>query len=167
MFVPKDIQRILGELATETDRSVAIVGASLVDHSLQSAIASILRPVEDDRDIFDRLYGLQGIFGSFEAKVLAAYALKIIGPNTQRDLRLITKIRNQFGHDMNPLSFEDGHIKDRCHQLSVPKTSLAEGDPRREYLVSVQYYSVGLDLFSIKEFMEGADRIELLDRLGA
>jgi DNA-binding MltR family transcriptional regulator len=165
MFVPKDIERVMDELATETDRSVAIVGASLIDNSLQSAIASILRPVADDNDTLDRLYGTRGIFASVDAKILAAYALKIIGPNSRRDLTQITKIRNQFAHDMNPLSFEDDHIKDRCKLLSVPQNSLAQGEPRREYLVSVQYYSASLDLFSIKELMEGDDRFELLDRL--
>jgi DNA-binding MltR family transcriptional regulator len=165
MFVPKDIERILEELATETDRSVAIVGSSLIDDSLQSAIASMLRPVADDKDTLDRLYGTQGVFASVEAKILVAYALKIVGPNSRRDLTLITKIRNQFAHDMNPLSFDDDHIKDRCKLLSVPQNSLTQGDPRREYLVSVQYYSAALNLFSIKELMEGDDRFELLDRL--
>jgi len=165
IFVPKDIERILEELATETDRSVAIVGASVIDESLQSAIASILRPVADDKDMLERLYGMQGIFASFEAKTLVAYSLRVIGPNSRRDLTLITKIRNQFAHDMNPLSFEDNHIKDRCRLLSVPQNSMAQGEPRREYLVSVQYYSAALNLFSIKELMEGEDGIELLERL--
>ena len=165
MFVPKDIKRIMDELATETYRSAAIVGASLIDDSLQSAIALILRPVADDNDTLDRLYGTRGIFASVAAKILAAYALKIIGPNSRRDLTQINKIRNQFAHDMNPLSFEDDHIKDRCKLLSVPPNSLAQGEPRREYLVSVQYYSAALNLFSIKELMEGEGRIELLERL--
>lgn len=165
IFVPKDIERILEELETETDRSVAIVGASLIDESLQSAIASMLRFVEDDKDTLDRLYGPQGIFASVDAKILAAYALEIIGTNSRRDLVLINKIRNQFAHDMNPLSFDDDHIRDRCKLLSVPQNSLAQGEPRREYLVSVQYYSAALNLFSIKGLMEEDDRFELLLRI--
>jgi DNA-binding MltR family transcriptional regulator len=168
IFVPKDIEHVLEELETETDRSVAIVGASLIEASLQSAIASMLRPIEDDKDVLGSLFGELGIFSSVDAKILAAYALRIFGANCRRDLTLINTIRNQFAHDMNPLSFDDDHIRDGCKLLSVPQNNLAHGNnPRLEYLVSVRHYSAALDMYSRKELMEEDDRFELLLQLAS
>jgi len=43
---------------------------------------------------------------------------------------------------------------------------ILEDEPRREYLVSVRYYSAALDLYSNKGLMEEDDRFELLLQLG-
>jgi hypothetical protein len=36
-----------------------------------------------------------------------------------RDLNLVRAIRNEFAHDMNPITFESPHIVDRVRSLHV------------------------------------------------
>lgn len=168
-FVPKDIEAILDDLKNEGDRSVALVGASLVEHALQEAIRSVLRPIDEkeEPDLLERMFGQRGLFPGLSGKILGAFMLKIIGRQTRRDLELINKIRNTFAHDMNPLDFADDRIKNQCRELRMPRGSLAEGDPRREYHVTVQCYSATLNLWSIRELLEDAERLEILDWLSA
>jgi DNA-binding MltR family transcriptional regulator len=168
-FVPKDIEAILDELKDENDRAVALVGASLVEHTLQEAIRSVLRPFDDkdNAELKDRIFGNRGIFSGLSAKILGAFVLSIIGKQAQRDLELINKIRNTFAHDMNPLDFSNAGIKSRCSELQIRKNSLAVGNPRREYLLAVQMYSAALNLWSIRGLLPEGERLEILDWLSA
>ncbi|MCF8476655.1 MAG: hypothetical protein K9G60_06470 [Pseudolabrys sp.] len=168
-FVPKDIEAILDDLKDENDRAVALVGASLVEHALQEAIRSVLRPIDEKEDpqLLERTFGQGGLFPGLSRKILGAFMLKIIGRQTRRDLELINKIRNTFAHDMNPLDFLDERVKNQCSELRMPKGSLAEGDPRREYHVTVQCYSATLTLWSIRELLQETERLEILDWLTA
>jgi hypothetical protein len=166
-FVPKDIEAILEELKDENDRAVALVGASLIEHALQEAIRSVLRPFSDNADLNERVFGNRGLFPGLSSKITGAFVLKIIGKQTQRDLELINKIRNTFAHDMNPLDFSYPEIKSRCSELHIPKNSLASGDPRKEYHVAVQIYSATLTLWSIRELVPEAEQLEILNWLSA
>jgi hypothetical protein len=168
-FVPKDIEAILDEMKNESDRAVALVGASLVEHGLQEAIRSVLRPLNDDRDaeLLNRTFGPRGLFAGLSGKILGAFMLKIIGRRTQRDLELINRIRSTFAHDMNPIDFADVRIKNQCSEFQLPKGSLVEGDSRTEYYLSVQYYSASLTLWSIRELLPENERLELFDSLAA
>jgi mannitol operon repressor len=168
-YVPVDIKDILEDLKLENDRSVALVGAALVEHALQEAIRSVLRGFDDrnDSNLLDRLFGVNGSFAGLSAKILGAFALKVIGRGCQRDLELINKIRNDFAHDMNRIGFETDRIRVRCHELALPNGTLAEDDARERYLVTVQFYAAVLNLWAIRELLPEADRLEIFDWLAA
>jgi DNA-binding MltR family transcriptional regulator len=140
-YTPKDITAILASIEGDNDRSVALVGASLIEYTLEEAIRARIRPFdpEDDKADFERLFGINGVFAGLSGKIISAYALKIFGPAVRRDLELINKIRNEFAHDMNPLGFSDEHIKSRCRELQTPKeTTYRKMDiPRGMYLATI------------------------------
>lgn len=172
-YVPQDIEAILADLQEENDRAVAIVGASMVEYALEQALQATMRAFDptkrQDKDDLERLFGGNGPFSGMSAKILAAYALRIIGPSTRRDLDLINKIRNAFAHDMNPLAFTDEQVSNRCKQLERAKNSIPakEEDMRGVFLVSVQIYSSVLQLWAIKELLPTTEveKIEILSWL--
>jgi DNA-binding MltR family transcriptional regulator len=167
LYIPKDIELILDELKNEPDRAAALIGASMLEHALQEAIRSVLRSfhAEKDKDTLERLFGGHGIFSGLSAKILSAFALRIIGPVAQRDLDLINKIRNEFAHDMNPLYFNTPRVQDRCKELKITEDTLVRDNSRGCYLLAVQFYSAALNLWAIRELLDDADRLEMLGTL--
>jgi hypothetical protein len=59
----------------------------------------------------------------------------LLDGNTHRELHLVRKIRNEFGHQHEPLSFATDAIKNRCTELNrVPRRS---DDPRHLFTRTV------------------------------
>jgi hypothetical protein len=141
-YVPADLAAVIAQLEGENDRAVALVGATLIEHYLEKAIKAKLRPIDENtsegKDDLDRLYGPNGSFAGLSLKIVGAFALHIIGPERRRDLEFINKIRNQFAHDMNPISFETSSIKDRCNEIALARTIEGPDTPRNRYLLSIQ-----------------------------
>jgi hypothetical protein len=65
-----------------------------------------------------------------------AYALGLIGPNARRELHLIRKVRNEFGHEPKPISFDHPPIASRCRELYHHQL-LPDGSPRSSFTRSV------------------------------
>ena len=65
-----------------------------------------------------------------------AYLLGLIGPAARRNLHLIRKIRNAFGHNPSPINFSDPAIASRCRELSHSHLE-ANATPRSRYTNSV------------------------------
>jgi hypothetical protein len=154
-YVPANLEAVLAELETETDRAVAIVGASLIEHYLENALQFRLRPIDNDsakgKEERDRLYGVNGIFSGISAKIVGAYAMQMIGPTTRRDLEIINKVRNQFAHDMNPVTFDTDSIRARCNEI-VCSQGIAEPDtPRARFLLALRTFSVAFWLLEVSE----------------
>ena len=105
-------------LRGESDRGCALVAAAELDNSLAKAIKTrfVGREV-----VKDEMLKQSGVVGAFSARIDLAYLLGIISENEHRDLHLIRKIRNDFGHVAVALSFETQSIRSRCEELrTVP-----------------------------------------------
>jgi hypothetical protein len=138
------------------------VGGAYVEYALEEVILSRLRAPDTaaEEKIF---FHDKGIMGSFFEKIWMAYFLKIIGPQTRRDLDLIRSIRNEAAHDMNPISFNTEVIANRCRELLFPKESIpAKQEPpdlRGMFIVTGQFYTANLLLRSGDGTAEIADAI--------
>jgi hypothetical protein len=171
-YIPDDLKAVLAELETETDRAVAIVGASLIEHYLENAIQFQLRPIDTDtakgKEERDRLYGVNGIFAGISAKIVGAYAMQMIGPTTRRDLEIINKIRNRFAHDMNPVTFDTDSIRARCNEIDLSQGIEAERDtPRARFLMAIQIFSVAFWLLQVSNEEPDAKDAEPVRRLAS
>ena len=102
------------EFHKESDRGSALVAASMLDERLHEIIGSFL---VDEPASHDLLVGFNAPLGSFAARASAAHALGLIEENEYREITLIRKIRNEFSHAWQPLSFESGRVADLCRQL--------------------------------------------------
>jgi hypothetical protein len=60
---------------------------------------------------------LMRLWGHSPQKSMPHFSLGLIQENEFKEITLIRKIRNEFGHGWKPSSFESGRIADLCHQL--------------------------------------------------
>jgi|GEM_PF-2652830 len=159
---------VLEEFASGDDRTAAILGASLVDDSLEQALRFYLRHNEQ---------GVQRLFeegepalGTLSAKIDLCAALGIIGPVTYKDLGRVRKVRNLFAHKMlmkskgpalEKASFGIQQIADLCNALvfvsqHMDLTRFGTG-PRSRYMQTC--VTVAMLLFGYVNASQGKEKL--------
>ena len=117
----KDLSQFLDELNKESDRGLALVGAAFIDEKLSNTLKSYFCEV----DATDKLLsGANAPLGTFSSRIEACFALGLIDEFEYREINLIRKIRNVFGHSIHGMIFKDEKIKGLCSSL---KSDLPEG----------------------------------------
>jgi hypothetical protein len=155
----KDLGGVLKEIEGDNDRAAIIVGASMVDHILESLIERVLPPLsKDDRD---KIFTDNGLLGSFSAKIMWAYTAALIGPKTRHSLDMIRQIRNETAHNPNPISFDDGSIKGRSLSIEFSEKETKPGDARARFTGAINLLSLGL----MARILAEGDSPELVARL--
>lgn len=118
-------------LNAETDRGCALMVASLLDYKLEKLLEARF---VDDSKVVSELFSHSGPFGTFSSKIDTAYLLGLIGPNVRRDINLIRKIRNEFGHSRHTLTFNDERIRNRCNELFHFHCIESTNEPRKMFV---------------------------------
>ena len=124
-FTEQDRKRqmtLVSEIESQSDRGVAIIGASWVEEALRVAIKSKLEC--DDEAVWNKLFENSGPLSSFSAKIDIARLLGIFDRDVYSGLHAIRKIRNEFAHaitgkDLGAITFATPHISDRCPSLKI------------------------------------------------
>ena len=101
-------------LNNESDTGCALMAAAYLDAELAKLLRAIL---VDDSMLLDKIFSHSGSLGTFSSRIDFAYMLGLIGKKAHRDLHLIRKIRNDFGHSSRPLYFTDAPMVSRCSEL--------------------------------------------------
>jgi hypothetical protein len=104
------------ELATGSDRAVAIVGGSIVETSLTDALKIHLH---ESKKITDELFRSTGAFGMFTTKVHLGFLIGLYGEAAHRDFIVIKDIRNAFAHSLGVTDFETPRIKALTNNLTL------------------------------------------------
>jgi hypothetical protein len=157
-YESENLDRIFEEIQGANDRAAIIVGAALVEDALEQCIASRLRdPANKEERRY--LFGEEGCFGTFALKICGAYFLRLIGPETKRDLDLVRRIRNKAAHEMTPISFEGTPaIASLCRELEFAKRSIpgqaSPVDLRGKFLLTVQFFSSAMFLRAADSYPE-------------
>src|SRR5438105_1091543 len=94
-------------LTEETDRGVALMVASYLEGELEHLLKNYFIA---DKKVTDELLSQSGPLGTFSSRIDITYALGLIGSKAHRDLHLLRKIRNDFGHSSKKILFSDSHI---------------------------------------------------------
>lgn len=105
--------------------------ASLLDHKLGALLKAYL---VDDPKIAEKLLSTSGSMGTFSSRVDSAYMLGLIGPKTHRDIHLIRKIRNEFGHSFDSIKFSDEKICSRCNEQFHFNNIESTSNPRKMFV---------------------------------
>lgn len=115
----------------ENDRSLAIVGAALIDEQLEELLTSFF--IEQPK-ITESLLSPTGPLGAFGVRNQLAYALGLIDKPTFRDIRLIQRIRNQFAHVSADIDFLDDRLQGLVSGLEIPQWVEIQwkGEPKDE-----------------------------------
>ena len=128
MGVPtsEELNNIIAELNGTSDRAAALVGAAMVENFIEALLSSCFA-VTDMSFLKKNVFDHSGPLGTFSSKNTMAYAIGAYGPEYYRDIDLIRKIRNDFAHSLNALSFDTPAIKSRVGAMSGPALWQGEG----------------------------------------
>src|SRR5437867_76777 len=100
----RHLERVLkfrDSLDLESDRGCALLAISFLDVELTRLLHRCF--VQDD-EMTETLFGPQSPFSTFSAKIDAGYYLGVVSATIKRELHLLRKVRNAFGHDPEPIS---------------------------------------------------------------
>ena len=115
--IEPEIQQLghfLSEFNKEGDRGAALVAASMLDERLEEILSNFLIDTPTSKEL---LHGFNAPLGTFSARAAAAHSLGLIQENEFKEITVIRKIRNEFGHGWKTISFESGRVADLCRQL--------------------------------------------------
>lgn len=106
----EDVSLIMKELFDSSDRSAAILAATLLEDSLELALLKNLPGITTKR-AFRELFEGEAPLSTFSAKIKMCHALKLCDSDVIQDLNKIKDVRNAFSHTMIPITFETEEIK--------------------------------------------------------
>ena len=110
----KEVLEFRSTLDNESDRGCALMAAAYLDDNLKALIQSGL---VDDTHVAGKIIGTSGPLGTFSSRIDMCYLLGYVSSEAHRDLHLIRKIRNEFGHNSKQISFNSDSIKNRCFEI--------------------------------------------------
>jgi hypothetical protein len=112
------------EIKGHPDRGAAIIAAASVDGMLEQMLRHYL--LDDPKA--QKLMHFKSEMGSYEAKCLMAFGLRIIDADMHSDLVEIGWIRNRFAHRLSLpadetgyISFKSEQVALRCRRLTTPE----------------------------------------------
>jgi len=104
----------LNEFHSESDRGAALVAASLLDEQLHNVLSAFFADVPTSKDLLE---GMNAPLGTLSSRLSAAYSLGLIQENEYREINIIRRVRNEFGHKWKEIDFKTQKIHDLCMQL--------------------------------------------------
>lgn len=107
----------------KSDRAVAILGASMLEAALESALRRSLV----EHSVARNLFGRQGPLSTFAAKSDIAFAMGILSEWERRDLDRIRRVRNHFAHELRARSFDEQPASQLCDALFMAEFGRARG----------------------------------------
>jgi DNA-binding MltR family transcriptional regulator len=152
----KDWIGFLNEFSVESDRSAAILIASLIDYWLRELLQARF---VDDPDVVDSLLDTERPLGSFGSRITTAFCLGLVTTSEKADLSAIKDLRNKFAHRLHGLNFQSGEIATICKKLKG--TPFPETDNSDEVIRSLEletpnrqkYFQIGFVLAQTLEKM--------------
>ena len=109
-------RELISELQHVSDRTVAVIGSALVENYLTDAIKRRLRK---HPNAVNQLLQPDGAVGSFRSKVCLGFLIRIYEESIFDDLNRVAKMRNDFAHKAEPLTFDAPKIALQCRALTI------------------------------------------------
>ena len=119
-------------LDVESDRGCALMAGAYIDDRLKRLISESF---VHDKDIHREFFNFSGPLGGFSARITYAFLSGKLSKAEYRDLNLIRKIRNDFGHTADLITFDTPSIAQRCTEL-YHVSNLPLGSPPRRLFTS-------------------------------
>lgn len=124
------IEQMVESASKESDRGCALILSANLDNRLSELLRNLCvkEPPKSQQDLFSKL----SFPSTFSSRIDMCYALGQIGEEEYRDMNLIRKIRNQFAHHEDGVSFETAEIRQRCFAFGMLK-EMEDDYPSPEY----------------------------------
>ena len=107
--------RISDSFRSESDRSAAILAASLLDEQLKALLDKFL--VTDKHK--SKMFATYAPLSTFSAKYEMAYLLALIPKDIRDDIEFVRKIRNLFAHRIEDVAFDKPPVSDLVMNLKT------------------------------------------------
>jgi hypothetical protein len=130
---PAELAGAMRELQEQSDRGMAIIAASLLEHHLGLAIEARMLPLNSK--LRDNIFGPRGTLAGFQSKIDVGFALGLFSQHGHRDLDTIRRIRNRFAHTPIQLNFQDPEIKKLALSL-MPSFLAGRNNPRERLTIT-------------------------------
>jgi DNA-binding MltR family transcriptional regulator len=153
----ENVRRFRVSLTNESDRGCALFVAAFLDSELERLLDKFfVNNASVKKDMLDQSRPLS----SFSARIDMSYLLGLLGPKAHRDLHLIRKVRNEFGHVPIELNFDDQRIKQRCGEL-YHDGYIEEVSPRDKFIRTAMgvLAAIHLKLYKITSLNEAVDLV--------
>lgn len=112
----KQFREIRRELSKESDRGLALYATAHIDIELEKLLKSKLIGSEQH---LKEVLSFNGPLGTFSSKIKLSYSLGLINKVMMDDINTLRKIRNEFAHSDENISFNTQKIKDLCDNLQL------------------------------------------------
>jgi mannitol operon repressor len=112
-----DLSQFLRELQNESDRGLALVGASVIDDKLRATIKSFLVDCKAASKLVD---DPNAPVGTFSSRCDACLSMGLIDQFEYDEITLIRKVRNEFAHGLHGTTFQTEPIPGLCSTLKSP-----------------------------------------------
>ena len=119
----KEASKAIETIKPLSERGWVIVAAAKLDERLEIVLKSFFANIPKAAD---KVFNETGPIGTFYARIEIAFLLGLISEREHRILHLIRKIRNDFSHKSDDLSFSESPIRERCEAFD---TTLILGSP--------------------------------------
>jgi DNA-binding MltR family transcriptional regulator len=110
----EEIHKAIQRLEQESDRSVAIIAATILEQHITEAIK---RRWHDHPTTINRIMQIDGPLGNFGPKIDLVFLIGLVSPEAHQDLVYIKKVRNRFAHYLDVETFDTPLIKGWCFSL--------------------------------------------------
>jgi len=110
----QELSEFINEFNKESDRGATLNAAAVLDDWLQKILESFF---VDNKSGKDLISGFNAPLGTFSAKASAAHAFGLIEDREFREITLIRKIRNEFGHSWRGINFDADKVSKLANQL--------------------------------------------------
>lgn len=115
----------------------------------------------ENKSIHKQFFGYGGPCGAFSSRIDTAYLLGLISKSDHQDLTAIRKIRNDFAHVHEPITFDSQAIRNRCRAMSWCGDEV-EGQPRDKYIRSVMVVTSSIhSTYLLKPIFSESERLRL------
>lgn len=139
----RQLGKFLSVFNGESDRGAALSAAAMLDERLAEILGAYFTQTKASTDLLD---GFNAPLGAFSSRAMAALALGLIEEEEMRQVTIIRKIRNEFGHTWDNLNFDNGKIADLAKQLPWrgPREFESTHKPRERFNTAVAMLLVDL-----------------------
>ena len=112
--LPDHVLKFRNQVDLESDRGAALYASSFLEFELEQLLTKYF--VQNEK-LKEKLFDFNGPLGTFLAKIVICYSLGLISKDMMDDMNIIRKIRNDFAHNHESISFNDNPISSKCISL--------------------------------------------------
>jgi len=149
----------LDKLSRETDRGATLSTAAILEECLDEILKTFLK---DGRSTEKLLDGFNAPIGTFSSKNTLANALGLITDIEYREIDLLRRIRNNFAHTWDDLTFDTHSIRSIVFELPYCGPATDESDSKSNARTHFNYWvaKILINLLWRKNFIAKDKRTE-------